>query len=142
MRVTITAMIVAGALLLGTAFTGCNGGGSASSANQETQSPPPVQRTLSWAPPTAFQDNTPLDPARDLSGYNIYIKKSETAVFTDNDVECAIASPTDRALDLMPVCRFLGYDNGTYHVSVRAIAKNGLMSDFSPSASFTLTASR
>ncbi|HEY5996721.1 MAG TPA: fibronectin type III domain-containing protein [Candidatus Deferrimicrobiaceae bacterium] len=92
---------------------------------------------LSWAPPTAYQDNSALDPMHDLAGYNIYIK-SASAPFSDNDVESAFASPADTSIDLIPVCRIQGLPPGTYHVSVRAIANNGLKSDFSPAAAFKL----
>lgn len=118
------------AVMLTFAFAAC-GGGNADSGS------PQVTKMLSWAPPTAYQDNSALDPMHDLAGYNIYIK-SASAPFSDNDVESAFASPADTSIDLIPVCRIQGLPPGTYHVSVRAIANNGLKSDFSPAAAFKL----
>lgn len=133
-RMIETGKIITGIVLLfGMVLSGCGGGGSSTASTTAT----PVTRTLSWAPPSAYQDNSPLDAIRDLAGYNIYIK-SESADFSDSDIESAIASPADTSLDLIPVCNLQGLSPGTYHVSIRAIANNGLMSDFSPTASFTL----
>ena len=50
----------------------------------------------------------------------------------------SLRMPTDTSIDLIPVCRIQGLPPGTYHVSVRAIATNGLKSDFSPAAAFKL----
>ncbi|HEY3490772.1 MAG TPA: hypothetical protein VGK27_11725 [Candidatus Deferrimicrobiaceae bacterium] len=110
---------------------GCGGGGGASTSG------PSISRTLTWSPPTAYQDNSPLDPGHDLAGYNIYIK-SEEAPFSEQDAEIAVVAPGQTSLDLVPVCRLQGLAGGTFHVSVRAIAMNGLMSEFSPTASFSL----
>ncbi len=123
-------------LLVGLCLSGCGGGGAASGASP-TGNGTPVSKNLSWSPPSAYQDNSPLDPNHDLAGYNIYIK-SVSAGFSDNDVESAFMAPADTSVDLIPVCSLLALPAGTYHVSIRAIAKNGLMSDFSPSATFTL----
>lgn len=133
------------ALILPIALAACTGGGSAGDAGGSAGDPgssanggsPPVTKILSWAPPTAYQDNSALDPMRDLAGYNIYIKSS-SAPFTDSDIESAFASSKQTSIDLIPVCRLHGLQPGIYHVSVRAIATNGLKSDFSPAAAFKL----
>lgn len=122
------------AIFAAVVLAGCGGGGGASSSTDSAQSPAKI---LSWSPPTAYQDNSPLDPSQDLSGYSIYIKE-ESAPFTDADDEAAFASPANTSLNLIPVCSTLDLPPGRYQVSVRAIAKNGLKSDFSPAASFTL----
>jgi hypothetical protein len=116
------------AAMLSCTLAAC-GGGSDSSGG--------VSKTLKWAPPTAYQDNTSLDPGRDLAGYNIYIEKGTSPSFSDNDVERAFASPSQTSLDLIPVCRVNGLGPGTYRVSIRAVAVNGLKSEFSPTAVFT-----
>ena len=138
-QLTSSGNILAGLVLLfGIALSGCSEGGSVASGSTNTQTDaPPAGKLLSWSPPTAYQDNSPLDPAHDLAGYNIYIKNASDP-FTDADAESAFAAPSESALDLIPVCRLQGLPPGTYQVSVRAVARNGLMSDFSPSASFTL----
>lgn len=122
------------AIFAAVALAGCGGGGGASSSGDTAT---PAAKMLSWSPPNAYQDNSPLNPAQDLAGYNIYIKEESTP-FTESDPESAFASPADTSLNLIPVCSMLDLPPGTYQVSVRAIAKNGLMSDFSPAASFTL----
>ncbi len=127
----ITAIV----LFYGVALTGCGSGG-ATSSSQSTVDPPQVAKTLSWAPPNVYQDNSPLDANRDLVGYNIYIK-SVSSDFSENDVECATASPSDTSMNLVPLCSLLGLPSGTYRVSIRAVANNGLLSEFSPSATFT-----
>ena len=133
-----TIILVAGLLVLCViSMTGCGGGGAASSTDGTGGTSTVATKTLSWSPPSAYQDNSPLNPAQDLAGYNIYIK-NQAAPFSDQDAESAFSAPADTSLNLIPVCNLLGLPPGTYHVSVRAIAKNGMMSDFSPTASFTL----
>jgi hypothetical protein len=124
-------------LLFGAFLAGCGGGGASGSGPNLPVYTDTTPKMLSWSPPTEFQDNTSLVPNRDLAGYNIYIKPASTA-FSENDVECAFVSPRNTSLDLIPVCRLNGLFPGSYRVSVRAIAANGMMSDFSPTASFTL----
>lgn len=129
------------AILFAVLLAGCGGGGGAgASASPEGPAPdgtPAVSRILSWSPPTSYLDNTPLDPSQDIAGYNIYVKPSSSE-FGGSDEEIAFTSAADTSIDLVPVCHLNGLPPGSYHVSVRAVAKNGLMSDFSPAAPFTL----
>ena len=125
--------MVLAAILVGCA--GCGGGGTSSSADEIRYASD--RKILRWSPPVAYQDNTPLNPSRDLAGYNIYIRQGNAA-FSDSDVESAFVPAGETSVDLVPVCRHLRQPPGNYRVSVRAVAANGLMSDFSPSAGFSL----
>jgi hypothetical protein len=94
-----------------------------------------------WNPPATYQDGSSLDPATDLDNYEIYVKEAPN--FADTDDEMATLSATDRATG--QVCTTFNLANlapfiskgVTYYVSIRAVAKNGLKSDFSPIASFS-----
>jgi hypothetical protein len=98
-------------------------------------------KTLSWNSPATYQDGTPLNPETDLDNFEIYVK--ETPDFADTDNEMAVISATDKATG--QVCTTFNLDNlapflsegVTYHVSIRAVAINGMKSDFSPSARFS-----
>jgi hypothetical protein len=98
-------------------------------------------KMVSWNPPATYQDGSSLDPAADLDSYEIYVK--ETPDFADTDNEMAALSATDKAtgqvctsFNLANLSPFLS-KGVTYHISIRAVAKNGLKSGFSPSASFS-----
>ncbi len=98
-------------------------------------------KMVSWNPPATYQDGSSLDPAADLDSYEIYVK--ETPDFADTDNEMAALSATDKAtgqvctsFDLANLSPFLS-KGVTYHISIRAVAKNGLKSGFSPCASFS-----
>ncbi len=121
-------------LSIGSIVAGCGGG---SSGGGETLPP----KILSWQPPTAYSDSTPLNPSSDLDSYEIYVK--EDGNFSDTDNEMASVSATNgsggevnTSFNLANLSPFI--EKGiTYHVSVRVVAKNGMKSDFSPSASFS-----
>ena len=127
--ISLTILFVIGIFLMG-----CSGG---SSGGGETL----PSKVLSWQPPTAYSDNTSLDASTDLDSYEIYVK--EDGNFSDNDNEMASVSATGGAagevntsFNLANLAPFI--EKGiTYHVSIRAVANNGLKSDFSPSASFS-----
>ena len=113
---------------------GCGGEGSGGSELLPS-------KMVSWNPPATYQDGSSLNPATDLDNYEIYVK--ETSDFADTDNEMAALSATDKAtgqvctsFNLANLATFLS-EGVTYHVSIRAVAKNGLKSDFSPSASFS-----
>lgn len=122
-------------LLAGISLFGCGGGGG---GGEGAGSGP--ARTLSWDPPTAFTDNTPLNPAADLDVFEIYV--NETGTFSPSDTADAAVNAyepgtgsvnTTFNLALLP---HSAQDNTLYYVSVRCVAKSGLKSDFSMTASF------
>jgi len=119
-------------------FSGCGGGGSGEASSSGGSLP---TKTLSWNPPASYLDGSPLNPVLDLDSFEIYIK--ETPNFADTDNEMAALSATDKATG--QVCTSFNLANlgpfiskgVTYHVSIRAVAKNGLKSGFSPGATFS-----
>jgi hypothetical protein len=125
-------------------LAGCGGGGSESTSATDvptgtTNSTPKV---LSWTPPQSFADQTPLDPARDLSHYEIHI--NNTGDFSSPDVTEATVSAFDPAtgqlitsFDLANLGAYLA-PNVTYFVSMQSVSNTGVKSDFSPAASFSL----
>ncbi|NJD63562.1 MAG: fibronectin type III domain-containing protein [Deltaproteobacteria bacterium] len=124
-------------LLLTTALiSGCGGGGGSTSGG-----PALPAKTLSWQPPSSYADSTPLNPATDLDSFEIYV--NESGVFTDTDkADAALAAynpgsgQVTTSFNLANLGPYLSM--GTqYHVAVRAVAKNGLKSDFSPTAAFS-----
>ena len=87
-------------------LAGCGGGGGETSQIQETTPSGPVS-TLSWAPPTTYNDNVALDPERDLDYYEVYVRQDPN--FSDGDqpliqvAAVAAGSPvTEFTLDLIP----------------------------------------
>lgn len=98
-------------------------------------------KMVSWNPPSTYQDGSSLNSTADLDRYEIYVKEAPN--FADTDNEMAAVSAIDKAtgqvctsFDLANLSPFLS-KGVTYHVSIRAVAKNGLKSGFSPSASFS-----
>lgn len=117
-------------------FAGCGGGGGGESAYELLPT-----KTLSWSPPTSYSDGTLLNPSSELDRYEIFV--NETGTFSDTDQELAAVSAVDGAstrattsFDLANLSPFIS-KGIQYFVSIRAVAKNGLKSDFSPSASFS-----
>jgi hypothetical protein len=88
-----------------------------------------------WTAPQYFSDNTPLDPSRDLQGFEIYIKQDTSFGPGDNPV--ATASPLDNTYNLAnlspPLSRGV-----TYYVSLRTVTIEGMKSDNSAIASFSI----
>ena len=80
MRLAAMRMLLGGfaAIIL---LAGCGGGGGTS----ESQGPAPSGpvSVLAWTPPTTYNDNVALDPARDLDYYEIYVRQDPN--FTDAD---------------------------------------------------------
>jgi len=119
-------MAVLGAFL--SACSGCSGGGSSSA-------PTVPGKSVFWAAPQYFTDNTPLDPSRDLQGYEIYIRQDSS--FGPDDSPVATVSPLVNKYNFANVSPPLS--NGvTYHVSLRTVTVEGVISDFSPAAPFSL----
>lgn len=129
--ITVSVLILVGIL------AGCGGGGGSSSADGSAL----PAKTLSWAPPDSYTDNTFLNPVTDLDGFEIYV--NETGTFSDGDTPSAVVSavnPATRSLttsfNLANLSQYLS-TGITYRVSMRAVAVSGLKSDFSPPASFS-----
>lgn len=129
---------MAAALVISLLLASCGGGesgGTSSSVN------PSVQKTLSWAPPDSYTDNSELDPASELSEYYIYV--NESGVFSESDDPAAIVTAVDSAgnaitsFDLANISFTLDA-NVTYYVSMRSVTSSGAFSAFSPGVSFTL----
>ena len=117
---------------------GCGGGGSGQTSSGSESLPPKI---LNWQPPTKFLDNSPLDPAKDLASFEIFV--NEDNLFSNTDNEMAAMSATDpttgqvcTAFNLANLAPFLS-KGVTYHVAVRAVTMTGVKSDFSPSATFS-----
>ncbi len=122
-----------------TIVSACGGGGT--SSDSPSTSPAPA-KVLDWIPPSSFSDSAPLDPARDLQAYEIYV--NETGVFSNSDAPTALVGAVDPS-NGTPVTSFNLSNLGnylskgvTYHVSIRAVAMTGLKSDFAPPATFSL----
>ena len=123
------------AILLIGILAGCGGGGSSAGGDQLPA------KTLSWAAPESYTDNTSLNPLTDLSEYEIYVNESGT--FADTDTPSAVVSAVDTtthtltsSFNLANLAPYLSR-GVTYRVSMRAVAVTGLKSDFSPPASFS-----
>ena len=131
--VAYTKLILFGMILsAGLAIMGCGGSSGGDSL---------PSKMLSWQPPSSYSDGTPLNPSTDLDSYEIYVK--ENGIFSETDNEMAAVSATNgvngqvnTSFNLANLAPFI--ETGiTYRVSVRTVAKNGMKSDFSPSASFS-----
>jgi hypothetical protein len=111
-------------------FSCGGGGGGGISAGPANPS-----KLLSWDAPTQFADGGALDPATDLSSYEIYI--NETGNFLLSDTPKAISPAVDpssgRAVttyDLGQVFPRLQVGK-TYFLAIRTVEKNGGKSGFS-----------
>ena len=113
---------------MGSLLSACSGGGSSSG-------PSVPGKSVVWAAPQYFTDNTPLDPSRDLEGFEIYIKQDPS--FGPVDIPVANASALVNEYNLSNASPDLS--NGvTYYVSIRAVTLDGMKSDFSPPVAFSL----
>lgn len=124
-------------------FIGCGGGGG-SSSSEGTPAPAGTslpERTLSWEPPTSYEDATAMNPVTDLDRFEIHV--NETGIFTDTDTPMAAVSAVDPETHLLTTSFNLANlaphvtVGPRYYVSLRAVAITGLKSDYSPPASFS-----
>ncbi len=136
---------ILGALILAAVLSlaGCGGGGSSADGGSPGTGggDPFPAKTLSWVPPSAYTDSTPLDPTSDLDVFEIYVKTSGS--FSGGDSPMAALQAVDpsssqliTSFNLANLGPYLSR-GVTYFVAVRAVAKNGLKSDFSTPASFS-----
>jgi hypothetical protein len=128
-------------------LSGCGGGGGSSSGDigggiassgDGTAFP---AKTLTWAAPESYTDQTSLNPLTDLSEYEIYV--NESGSFADANTPSAVVSAVDTlthtlttSFNLASLGPYLS-KGVVYRVSMRAVAVTGLKSDFSPPASFS-----
>jgi hypothetical protein len=125
--------ILATLAIMGALLSACGGSGSGSGGSS---SPPPAAKTVGWAPPQYFTDNTLVIPASDLKHFEIYVKQDSS--FGPDDNAIATAPPVDTTFNLATL--FPPLSRGvTYYVSVRAVPVDGEKSDFSsPAAPFSI----
>jgi hypothetical protein len=122
------ALILVALAVLGALLSACSGGGSSSTPSNPGKS-------VYWAVPQYFTDNTPLIPSRDLQGFEIYIKQDPSFVPADNPVATASALDTTYKLENVSPPLLNGV---TYYVSLRPVSVGGMKSDFSPAYSFSI----
>jgi hypothetical protein len=127
-------------------LSGCGGGGASSSGDgnpipTDGGGTPLPAKTLSWAAPNSYTDQTSLNPLTDLDGFEIYV--NESGSFSDGDIPDAVVSAVDpqtrtltTSFNLANLSPYLS-SGIAYRVSMRAVAVTGLKSDFSPPASFS-----
>jgi len=136
-------LFLAGGILL----SGCGGGGESTTASI----PPGVASALAWDAPQTYEDNTPLDPYRDLDCYEFYVRNDPN--FTENDLPLAqvaavedILSPDGKTylknltslFNLANLTPFLN-PGARYYISIRAVGVDGLKSGFSQPVSWDHT---
>jgi len=119
--------ILGTSLVLVALLSACSGGGGSSST------PVIVGKSVYWAPPQTFTDNTPVVPSTDLQGFEIYVKQENVFGSTDNAV--ATPSPLDTSYNLGNIAPPLT-PGVTYYLSMRTVTVEGMKSDFSPPVSF------
>lgn len=119
-------LFLAGGIFL----SGCGGGGEGAMASI----PPGVASALHWDPPQTYEDNTPLDPCRDLDYYEFYVRNDPN--FTENDLPLAQVAATEdyqnptRLFNLVNLTPFIA-PGARYYLSIRAVGIDGLKSGFS-----------
>jgi len=128
--ITVAATIMALAVL-----PGCGGGGSSESG------PALPPKTLSWTPPTAYTDGTPLNPTAELDSFEIYVKESGS--FSGSDTPMAMVGAVNpqngqlvTTFNLANLGPFINL-GVQYQVALRAVAITGAKSDFSAPATFS-----
>jgi hypothetical protein len=64
-------------------LAGCGGGGGGETPQSQAPASSGPVSLLAWTPPTTYNDNVAMDPARDLDYYEIYVRQDPN--FTDSD---------------------------------------------------------
>ncbi len=130
--VAVVAIIILGIL------PGCGGGGSAS--DPFPQNPLPT-KTLSWNPPTAYTDGTPMNPATELINFEIYVKQGGQFTGTDTPMALvgAVNPSTGQLVTTFNLANLAPYiSTGVqYQVALKAVAITGAKSNFSTPATFS-----
>jgi hypothetical protein len=105
--------------------------------------PTGVASVLAWDPPQKYEDNTLLDPYKDLDSYEFYVRNDPN--FTENDLPLAqvaafsdILSPDGKSyipqlttlFELTNLLPFVPPGPRSY-LSIRAVGVDGLKSGFS-----------
>ena len=124
------ALILVALSVLGALLSVCSGGGSSSSPSV----PSVPGKSVYWTAPQYFTDNTPLDPSRDLEGFEIYIKQDPA--FGPADIAVVTTLPQDNSFYLGNITPPLT-PGVTYYVSLRTVTVYGMRSDFSPPVAFS-----
>lgn len=135
----VTRMLLLLSVAVSVTISACGGGGGGSSASGGGPAYP--SKILTWAAPSAYTDNSTLNPVVDLANFEIYVK--QTGPFTENDVPVALVAAVDpstrqlvNSFDLANLAPYLSA-GVQYQVSVRAVALSGARSDFSSAAAFS-----
>ena len=123
--------------LIITSLFGCGGGGGAANLNASTSSTGDqtatgsngdqtvtegVVLTLAWDAPTTNTDGSSLNPATDLSQYNIYYGTESLTYTTVVNVTNPGTTTISKTLNLSP---------GTYYFSVTTVDTSGQESSYS-----------
>ena len=128
-------LILAGGILL----SGCGGGGESAMVSI----PPGIASALAWDAPQTYEDNTPLDPYKDLDYYEFYVRNDPN--FTENDLPLAqvaactdILSPDGKSYNpnlttLFKLANLLPFvpPGPRSYLSIRAVGVDGIKSGFS-----------
>lgn len=134
-------------LAVGICLAGCGGGGgggTGGTGGTETSMDSGTvvsAKTLTWSNPTAYTDNTTLNPANDLDVIEVYVNRNGNFSAGDNAIAAVQAVDPGTGLlstsfNLSNLSPYLPA-NVPLYVSVRAVANNGLKSDFSQAAAFS-----
>ncbi|TFH33583.1 MAG: fibronectin type III domain-containing protein [Deltaproteobacteria bacterium] len=145
MYAPVRGAIIVSVFVILAAFSGCGGGGSASSADTSANSLSggetalPV-KTLSWEAPSSYSNGTPMTPLLDLDRFEVYL--NESGSFNGSDVPQAILSAVDPLTHQLTTSFNLSnipaLTSGVqYWVTLRAVSRTGIKSDFSAPASFS-----
>ncbi len=123
--------------LLGLFLAACGGGGGGDTGGG-TPLPPKI---LSWSAPTAYTDNTVLNPLTELDSFEVYVNQTGVFSYADTPVAYvqAVAPGSGQVTTEFNLANLGPYLSlgVPYHVSLRAVALTGARSDFSPAASFS-----
>lgn len=112
------------------------GGGGGSEPTATTGGGLVAKKIVSWTPPTTYTDNSPLDPARDLSHYEIFFNQNRS---TPDAIVSAVDHATGQAVvsfDLANLGPF--FSKSTNSITMRSVTLTGEPSDYSSPVSFTI----
>lgn len=127
-RATPTVLIAV--LAAATLISGCGGGGDAPKGQTAVQ--PGAAAVLEWTPPATYNDNTAMDPFRDLDCYELYLRQDNR--FSDADpaaVQVAAVSEDHVLITQFDLQAIPQIPQGSrLYVSMRAIGIDGQKSAF------------